>query len=172
MIVDARPANQRFKVAPRMPIGGSSSWGSLNLPAGETLWVGQYDVEAYFYRCGIPASIGRYFCLPTVSSSFVASCSSIGGKDPQRPWYPYLTVMPMGWSWAMWFAQRLHVKAHLVAGFSPSDLIVDGQPAECLSKDRVLAMPYCDNGNIIGLDPELGENKSSEVRIVLESWGF
>ena len=50
----------------------------------------------------------------------------------------------------MWLAQRVHVEAHVRAGVLPSRIVVDGRPAPSLSTPVPVAMPYCDNGNIIG----------------------
>ena len=117
MIVDARPANEKFLAAPVMPLGGSSSWSGFSLRETESLQIAQYDVESYFYRCGIPDEVGRHFCLPAVDSKFASGLFPDGSFDPALPIYPFMKVIPMGWSWAMWFAQRIHVRAHIVAGF-------------------------------------------------------
>ena len=66
LIVDARPTNHRCRLPPSMQVGGTGSWSTLRIPEGSELYTAQYDVEAYFYRLGIPPEIGRYFALKEV----------------------------------------------------------------------------------------------------------
>ena len=82
-----------------MPIGGSATLATLQVPAGHSLHIGQYDVDAYFYRLGIPVDIGAYFVFDPIPSWLVhrsaapRHTSSVAGE-----WYPYLRVVPMGWN--------------------------------------------------------------------------
>ena len=71
LIIGARRANFRCRMSPSMPIGGSATWATLRVPEGCSLHIGQYDVEAYFYRLGIPVEIGAYLCLDPVPSWLV-----------------------------------------------------------------------------------------------------
>ena len=131
--MDARPANQKFKPPPRMPLGGSASWAAMQYPADRTLYTSQYDVEAYFYRCGIPDELGKHVSLPAVSCDFVSRCIGIDalkGSDPSISWHPFLRVAPMGWNWAMFFCQRVHVQAIIRSGLPASHLVLDGQPPQ------------------------------------------
>ncbi len=108
MVTDPRRFNSQCLPPPFMPIGGAACWSRLRIPHDKTLFVAQSDVEAYFFRMGIPEEIGRHFCLPQVPPAVVAAsrgvdiCETLGhGK-----WYPYFKVLPMGFSWSFFFAQR------------------------------------------------------------------
>ena len=118
-----------------MRIGGTASWSAIKVPAGEQLWTAQYDVEAYFYRLGIEADIGRYFSLMQ-AAEWVAHKypTCLDHVEDGLPWYPYFRVIPMGWSWAMWLAQRVHVEAHVRAGLSPACIVIVGRPAPTFGK--------------------------------------
>ena len=89
-----------------------------------------YDVEAYFYRLGIDETLGRYFCLPPLSAAAVAAIAGrVRVDDPTRPWYPYMRVLLMGFSWSFWLAQRVHVHQCVASGFiSSGQVVVEGQP--------------------------------------------
>ena len=156
-----------------MQVGGTGSWATLKIPAGEELYTAQYDVEAYFYRLGIPAEIGRYFCLKEVPTWMVHKFPTPLDESPHGgAWFPYFRVVPMGWSWAMWIAQRVHVQAHIVAGFLPQTIVVDGQPPPNFREHRVIAMPYCDNGNVMSLNKKDAEEATEKVMNVLKGWGL
>ena len=109
--------------------------------------------------------MGAFFALEQVPSWVVVRFApdTFAAGDEGKAWYPYFKVVPMVWSWAMWLAQRVHVKAHVRAGFSPSRIIVDGRPAPSLSTSEPVAMPYCDNGNIIGTCEEEVERAVTSV---------
>lgn len=73
-----------------------------------------------------------------------------GGQLPFEGWaHPMLRVIPMGWSWAMWFSQRVHqYQAQLGAGVTIDRVLVDGKAAPDLASGEVLLLPYADNLNI------------------------
>ena len=57
-------------------------------------------------------------------------------------------MVPIGWSWAIWLAQRVHQFLALEhSGLSEDRLLVDGRPAPDIS-DSV----YADNLNIAGIN--------------------
>ena len=58
----------------------------------------------------------------------------------------------MGWSWAMYIAQRLHQNMCLEASqFPTSRLLVEGRPAPELDSGEVVLIPYADNLNVAGI---------------------
>ena len=85
-----------------------------------TRCVAQFDAEAYFYRCGIPTTMGKYFCLPKVRKSFIQSLGVDVSQLAGDFVHPHLTVLPMGFSWAMYLAQRVDVHISLLATQLPS----------------------------------------------------
>ena len=161
----------RRRSPPLMQVGGTSCWSTLRIPEDKELWTAQHDVEAYFYRLGIPPEIGRFFALkevpPWVAFKFAVPRDEAPGGGA---WFPYFRVVPMGWSWAMWIAQRVHVQAHVLAGFPPAAIIVDGQPPPDLTQYDAVAMPYCDNGNILSLRREEADKAVNKVMEVLRGW--
>ena len=133
LVIDARPANQHFRPSPNMPIGGGSAWASIRIPTKADLHVGQYYVQSYFYRCGIDSSLGYYFGLPAVSFGLLERLGVDTSTFTSAP-RPYLEVLPMGFSWSMWLAQRLHVQVCLDAsGLDSSRVLCEGRPAPLLT---------------------------------------
>ena len=69
--------------------------------------------------------------------------------------YPALKVVPMGWSWAMWIAQRIHqFQAAIALNVPVSQVLADGRPPPCLQGGTPLLIPYADNLNVCGIDKE------------------
>ena len=65
--------------------------------------------------------------------------------------WPRLRVVPMGWSWAMYWSQRIHQHICLEAtGLGVDRLLVDGAAAPDLSCGEVALLPYADNLNVAG----------------------
>lgn len=152
LIADPHGFNQRCP--PHMPLGGPATWSRVEAPVGETVYVGAADVESYFFRLGLPESVGKFFSLPPVPDYLVASLcgsefvrSGIVGRD----WHPLFKVCPVGFSWSFFFAQRVHTEMIRRSGaVLTSNILVDGQPVPRLEGDTVLSLPYCDNVHCMG----------------------
>ena len=85
--------------------------------------------------------------------------------------FPSLTVVPMGWSWAMWIAQRIHQhQACLALDFPPSQVLADGRPPPSLMGGTPAITPYADNLNVCGTDrarvPQAKDAVVSRLRAV------
>ena len=156
-----------------MPIGGSASWSTLRIPEGQELFVSQYGVESYFYRLGMPEALSELFCLDPVPASLAHRSGAPLYSWPEGgAWYPCLRVVPMGWSRAMWFAQRVHMRAYIVAGGPRSAILFDGRPSPEFSEQPLLRMPYSDNGNVISTDASAGAAVAAAIRAQLKTWGL
>ena len=109
-ILDCRGVNRRFKPPPPMALAAGSSWAQVSVPAGSTLYCAQSDIKDYFYSLALPSSLQSLFCLPALPRSEVATWGINSTDLPETSssgWiWPRLRVVPMGWSWAMYFAQR------------------------------------------------------------------
>ena len=159
IICDARRLNQRCKAAPGIPMGGTATWSQFRIPAGEKLYVGMADVQSYFYRLGISEDIGRWFSMPQVDRDFVRELLGrpLAG-EPGLPWYPYFSVLPMGFSWAMYFAQAVHLEMIRRSGAFRADRVVrDGCPPPVLSDPSAFTFPYCDNIHVGATAPEVAD---------------
>lgn len=78
----------------------------------------------------------------------------------------------MGWSWAMFIAQRVHQhQAMIAAEVDSSRVLVDGRPAPALSDGPVL-VPYADNLNIIGTNVSEVQKLKNKIVNHLQTLGF
>ena len=68
--------------------------------------------------------------------------------------FPCFRVVPMGWNWAMYWAQRVHqVQALIGSGLSQDRLLVADQPSPSLAGGIPLLIAYADNLNVAGACP-------------------
>ncbi|CAE8604771.1 unnamed protein product [Polarella glacialis] len=177
LIFDCRTVNLRFKKAPKIAMGSGSSWASLEVAEGEQLWIAQSDIKDYFYSLALPAALAQFFCLPSIDASLLTEWGvpgALGGfSNYQGRCYPRLRVVPMGWSWAMWIAQRAHqFQALIGAGLNQDRLLVDGRPAPNLKDGTPIILPYCDNLNIAGTNRELVQQAKEGAVKRLREVGF
>lgn len=153
LVLDCRRSNSLFRHAPPMEIGSSESLSSVDVPTGTTLFSASADIEACFYQCGLPPSLGEYFCPPKLTYAEAQEAglhldTFSAGSDSAA--YPALTVVPKGWAWAMWFVQRVHVHLAIRAGFPEGQLAYGSWPfPEVVS--QCAELPYCDNITVVGV---------------------
>ena len=109
LVLDCRSANQFFLPPPDIAMAAGYSFGQLTIDDDQEMFVAQSDIKDYFYSIGLPSYLSAYFCLPAIRPGLLS------GRIPElRRWasdavvYPQMKVVPMGWSWAMFFAQRIH----------------------------------------------------------------
>ena len=156
-ILDCRGVNRRFHAPPPMALAAGSAWARVRLEAEDELFIAQSDIKDYFYSLALPDNIRSMLCLPPIPSDLIRSWKvpqSLGGQASCDGWvWPRLRVVPMGWSWAMWFSQRVHTHICLQStGLGFDRLLVDGSACPDLSGGEVALLPYADNLNVLGTD--------------------
>ncbi|CAK0881076.1 unnamed protein product [Prorocentrum cordatum] len=135
MVLDCRRSNQRFQPSPPVSLFSAAGFADLEVPLGTSLYFAGVDVQSAFYQRKLPAYLRPLFCLPVVAAGELG----VGELDGHRvaPWarlYPQLAAAPMGWSWALYFAQRARERA-----------LDQRPPAHSL---------YVDNALVVGTDRE------------------
>ena len=138
------------------------------------MFIAQTDIRDYFYSIGMPVELRSYFALPPIDLMKVVPdhplCQAHHGASLIV--HPAMKVVPMGWSWAMFIAQRVHQhQSMLAAGLDVSRVLVDGRPSPSLVDDIAL-VPYADNLNIVGCNREKVQQAKQSIVEHLESLGF
>ena len=178
MVLDCRAVNRRFRQPPPVALAAGYSWTRLELPEHSKLYVAQSDIKDYFYSLSLPEDLRSMFCLPPVPIGHLKRwqvSSSMGGELPgQEGWiWPSLRVVPMGWNWAMYLAQRVHQEQILVAtGISSSRILVDSAPAPSLENGEPVIIPYADNLNVCGTDEASVQQTKETIVKHLRGVGF
>ena len=88
----------------------------MRVPPRHDLWVAGADVVCCFYQGGIPEGLSEWFTVELLSGEecFViglthyADGAPIDAVDKAIP--VCLAVTPMGWNWAFWLFQMLHLQ--------------------------------------------------------------
>ncbi|CAK0831182.1 unnamed protein product [Prorocentrum cordatum] len=123
LIVDARRANAHFRDPPgvellsseglarievHMPDTGFSSYEDLRAALeAQQVYIGMADVKDCFHRMRIDSALSQYFCLPPVKVGAFGVAEVEGAKvQTSTAIYPCWQVLPMGFSWSLYFAQR------------------------------------------------------------------
>ena len=82
-----------------------------------------------------------------------------------------LRALPMGFSWAFFFVQKIHERAAEQAGFDITLRAVGSWPAPEI-RDKPIALPYCDNLTVIGKDPSSVRHGLKRIMVEFELLGF
>ena len=143
-----------------MEIGSSEAFASMQVPEHSQIFLATADIQACFYQCQIPADMSSFFGLPSVSGWEARQLGvdlwedGTAITDLDRVYFG-LTVLPMGFSWAMWFIQRLHVEL-VRRALVPDHRIAIGAWPFPLLEEGAVEVPYCDNISVIGLKKDRG----------------
>ena len=173
LIFDTRFANLFFSDPPstRLPTAGSLGRLESSSPSN---YFSAGDIECAFYGFEIPQGIGDYLTLPSISAA-VLGLDTIGGvKLPAGARIvPALTVLPMGWNWALSLCQAAMINAIKVSGVPCANIIADGKDAVRLtSPDDVAAAGYVDNFCVIGGHKPTVDSAAAAIRKQLRKWGL
>eukprot|EP00971_Amphidinium_carterae_P138002 2735123-Amphidinium_carterae.1 len=84
---------------------------------------------------------------------------------------PCVTAVPMGWSWAFWFVQRLHTHILQRCGFHGEQILSGAWPVTSIGEDPV-SLPYCDNVTMISTNKVKAERARDQVVRFMEGIGI
>ena len=96
IIFDTRVANTFFKQPPHTSLPTAAAIAGVEARHGEELYFSAGDIESAFYSILAPPWARKYFTLPRVKAFHV-------GPPGNHYVTPRLLVLPMGWSWSLWF---------------------------------------------------------------------
>ncbi|CAK0895889.1 unnamed protein product [Prorocentrum cordatum] len=193
---DARATNMCRRLPPRTVLGGAACLSEIDLSSYATALGGfggvceprfsGADVKDCFYQLA-NEEMGSWFGFDsalTVEGWDLgitrARGDDVGGWTPARAGellFPCLRVLPMGWAWALYFAQE--AVAHQVRRSTADgdrQLLRDKRPAPLLRPGRPLAAVHVDNFTGVGgsaADAELGarafEERAAEAGLALRA---
>lgn len=174
LIFDTRQLNQLFIDPPSTDLPSADAFTRLEIPDGEEFLLGSGDLANAFYTLSVPTSLARMFTLPQVKAGSIG-VQSVDGTSvrPEEFVTPYLTVLPMGWAWALHFCQGVMEHAIAVAGFGASSIIGDKRPpVQLTSTDEVAVAGYVDNYCVIGCNRASVDAGLEKIASILREWGL
>ena len=177
LVLDCRGVNQMFRPPPALAMSAGFSWSRLSMERSQTLYTAQSDIKDYFYSLRLPTFLQPFFALPPIPSQLMqqwgvdAKAGGLGSYDDMI--YPQFGVVPMGWSWAMFFAQRVHqTQALFASGLGMSRVLAEGLPAPSLDDGEPCILAYADNLNVIGTDKDRVQKVKDDITTHLEEIGL
>ena len=174
-VLDCRSANLRFKPSPVMAIPSGTAWASIEIPSNQVLYTAQSDIQDFFYSLTISEDLGRFFALPPVGEACLREwgCADFHSKcRPGKAWL-YMRVVPMGWSWAFWLAQRVHSHRAIIASRLPvSRLLNDVAVVPDISDGTPVILAYCDDLNVAGTDRGRVDDVKDRIAAHFRQLGF
>ena len=172
LIVDARVANRQFSPPPSGGAAAGDAFARIELPPGAELFTAQCDVKDFFYHLSVDPSLGRYFALrPLRAGPLLERFPNLrcDGRLPSpTEWItPHFSVLPMGFSWAMYFAQQVHDTQLLkVPCLCEKRFIQPSRPLPAPDgAPGPLVLAYADNGNFLHVKARVAqEGKDAAVQ--------
>ncbi len=153
LIFDTRKLNQQFVQPPHTDLPTADAFSRITIPEGSTFYVGSGDLANAFYTLAVPDTLGRMFTLPAIQASSIGvDCIDGVAIAPGTQVTPYLTVLPMGWSWALHLCQMVMDGAISQAGFNSTSIISDKGTSVNIGLGKIScgAAGYVDNFAVIG----------------------
>ena len=107
MIIDAREVDKKFKRSPPVHMCSPEVLADIECAADDVIYSATIDVKDCFHRLRLDEQLSDYFCLPGgTAASF--GLAQKDGFHPDEIVYPACSCLPMGFSWAMYAAQKAH----------------------------------------------------------------
>jgi len=169
-LFDGRVPNCPFFDPPSIDLLSGEGLTHGHVPTYGVLWGSGYDVVDYYNGARTPDWIACRFGLPHVDLSLLEARCKLKGIDPP----PFrgdgfraqacLAVLPQGWTWSVYLAQKAH--EHLIHKGSDSPLLSDQKHDHVFVKGEVAAMAYFEDGGAMGVEEDLmnAEHESMAVK--------
>lgn len=145
-IWDTRRANCHFEPPPLTHLASGEALADITVPAGRSLRFLSGRVDVCFYQYELPHHLRPYFTLPEVGRKFLrASFLRRLGIDSTGPPVSFqLSVIRMGWNWAVFLVQSAHLHMLNEVGAEHA-WVCDKIPSPPLDQGKVPKVLYIDN---------------------------
>ncbi|CAK0811819.1 unnamed protein product [Prorocentrum cordatum] len=180
LVWDCRVANIRWRSPPKIRMASGSAFAGLQIPTElqeHGMWGAGSDIADYFFWLAMPPDLRPFFALPPVPGALLLEWgvpAALGGAlHGLLEVRPRLRSVPMGWTWAMWLAQRVHIhQICLALPWAPSRLMEEGAPVPEWRSDLPVLNVYCDNLMVLATCPKLARETRDAVIVQLVKSGF
>lgn len=168
MILDCRRSNCWFKEPKGVKLTTGESLSKIRVKENQQLFVCSADLANAFYTLSMPLPLRKYFGLKRVRAGAVG-VEEIGGTrvNPDQWISPRIAVLPMGWTWALYWCQKLHETIAERSGLSAEERLQDFSPPPT---NGFYHVQYVDNLHVFGVDREEVRNRfwaaAKELRAV------
>jgi len=167
LIIDAQPANRLFVDSPHVSLVDPSHLVQMQVPSGQTMYVGKSDLSNFYHHLGLPTWMQPYFALPELTQEELAACGL-----PLTASFPMCLTLPMGFSHAVYLAQCAHTHVlYSHCALHPRDsLLLLSSPN--VSRERVVHGIVIDDLFLFSLSLPLAQRVFDAVLAAYRSAGF
>ena len=168
MIIDCRPTNRHFADPPSCVLAPPESLARMEVDPEDSLFVSTIDVKDCFYIIKIDQRFSEHFALPPLDASLIDSCK---GKYTGLVW-PCIAVLPMGFSWSLFFAQEINRDQVVRAGMTAESELNAHSADSSYDKHALRFLVYVDNIAIFGRNADLVNDMMRRVESRLNDVGL
>lgn len=174
LIFDTRLLNQDFHDPPSTDLPSADSFSRIELPQDQQFFIGSGDLSNAFYTLSVPAELGKLFTLPCIEAGAIGiDCIDGDFIRPGSRLLPYLTVLPMGWSWALHLCQLVLINAIRKAGIPEQCIVGDKRnPVQIENSDQIAVAGYVDNFGAFGVSADAVNAGLRAIAKQLREWGL
>ncbi len=152
LIMDCRRSNCHFEDPLPVSLATGESLSRVESMADQPLYMASADLQNAFYTLEMPGELRKFFGLKAVRAGKLGVEELHGRAIGPNEWlHPVVKVVPMGWSWALWWCQSVHEKIAERAGLTEAERLRDRHP---VTSDRFWHIQYVDNLHVLGVDEE------------------
>ena len=151
----------------KLPI--PAAFSNLETDDSGDVYMSGADLSNCFYHLRVPAGMEDWFTLPAIRAGAVPGLCERLSVGPNEQVVPALQVLPMGWSWSLHIAQKVHEFRLRQCGVSDDTRILDKVASVPLSRDVVHSATYVDNHLLLSQDPHSVSTLETSVRHELNS---
>ena len=106
LVFDTRVSNTRFKPPPRTELPSGGAFARMETQGSGDTWFSSGDLSNAFYAMQVPEGLCEYFSLLPARAGLAGVAHLDGVPVHESDWLlPELTILPMGWSWALHLCQ-------------------------------------------------------------------
>ena len=195
MVVDCRIANAHHRDPPVTRLGGGANFASFDLSPEMLLekfgpdnsnigWGSECDVSDCFYQFEMP-ELSKWFGIDFPKQlkwwkEQGINISSVYDEDLQRNitvddttvLYPAIGVMPMGWTWALFFANETVAAIARLSSPGPGLEIREKLRVPQIWEGKTLTSTYVDNVAVFGANREEVQDRIDQLNASFEQCGI
>ena len=181
LIVDARAVYRICKIPPKTELASTAAIFELETdPNGEfdenipPLYFSAQDISNCFYQFRISKFLQRFFGLKNVRAKDVGITELDGKPISGEAWLcPVVSVLPMGFSWAVHLTHSAHRELLARAGVGDRrQELTDRRPAPQMSLAKPISLIYIDNELFISYVGSSAKKSRQTAQTALETQGL
>ena len=146
IILDTTDINGFFRPPPGTRLPSAAAFSSLENGHVDRIYFSGGDIADCFYHMDVPDGLADWFSLPRIRARHLPAGALARARFRPDDWLvPCLRVLPMGWSWSLHLAQKVHEHRLLHAGIPRDSMVFDRQPCPTLDAVSDACAAYVDN---------------------------